>query len=125
VDGVARCDGGKDSGVAQKIRDRIGEPQGKALFFQYRDDEIVVNAVKGFSVVREEKVQFRVLLHVLVVCFVQVVKMISHPTTGKKNFLVFADEALGGVDDGEKKSSSYYSIGRIVDRDGTSIANQL
>ena len=59
MDGVARCDGGKDSSVAQKTRDRIGEPQGKALFFQYRDDEIVVNAVKGFSVVCEEKVELR------------------------------------------------------------------
>ena len=68
------------------------------MFDQRRNDEVVVDAVEGLGVISEKYEVVQIVLDFLVVVFVDVAQMVSHPTPRQKHLLVIPNELLGSID---------------------------
>ena len=113
----------KHSHSSEEIGHGITTPTRETLPFQHSFDEVVTETVKSLGIIcKQDKVFFNLENRVVKV-FVEIKKMICHPSPREKHLLILADKLLGGVNHRKEKYTSHKAIPGVVDGNWSGVSN--
>ena len=105
---------GADPNVGHKTSDYVDYPRGKAYGFEYRKQEVVVQAIKSFGSVNEKEVVLFLFVKFVVKCVGEFYNIILPPAAPDKTFLSCFDDGVECWHDAVGHHTGDDAVGGVV-----------